>query len=116
LQNSARSRRGRSNGSGRGGPSHQVQLKASPIVGVNATLGTHATSQGTPDARTTIALKANTRLGVTSNIDPRPFHQQQNNWDYYKVLSLIWCKIGAHCFEKIGWSSLSHGTCHIEAW
>jgi hypothetical protein len=92
LQNFARSRKGRGKGSGSGGPSHQVQLKASPIVGVNATLGTPTTSQGTLDAKTTIALEANTRPRVKSNIDPRPFHQQQNNWDYFKVLSLIQCK------------------------
>jgi hypothetical protein len=49
----------------------------------------HATSQGAPNAKTTIALEANTRLGVSSNIDPKPFHQQKNNWDYSKVLSLI---------------------------
>jgi hypothetical protein len=70
-----------------------VQLKESPTLGVNATLGTHATSQGVLDAKTTtIALEANTRLGVASNTDPRPSHQQQNNWDYSKVLTLIRCK------------------------
>lgn len=70
-----------------------MQLKASPTLGVNATLKTHATSQGTPNVKTTIiALEANTRLGVASNTDPRPFHQQQNNWDYSKVLILIRCK------------------------
>jgi hypothetical protein len=58
-------------------------LETFAALKASATLGTHATSQIVPNAKiTTIALEANTRLGIVTNINLGPL---TNN----KVIQII---------------------------